>query len=569
MSINWHDTLYSHHAFVSHQRQGLDQLVSEYLDSSPWKLLHGRRGARKLSPDKMTGEQLAEYNASDVRLTAKVWDRMQADLAPHRHVYEHDLCLAELCVAMMYAGIQVDRDRQQELSGLLASEAEYHVAQLRELARDPEVGPYKNARLRIALYDFFRVKPGVRSEKTGLPSTGKEVIEALRGEDSDVGKFCHHLSKARECLKSKSTYVDYPFKGDKNNGMEPIVFPVAGNGGHWDPLGVRAHYQWGPRERRNQTTSGGGHTVSGRLASRLQSAPRYNRLNTPDRVREIYVPRSSDHVFVYFDVKQGEPRVAAFLSGDPARIETTKGDVHAANAKVMFPEVAERGWLDGPAMKDANKGKSFRDLAKTAGLAIDYFAEPDTAQNYMNKNRFDPVTGKANFNAISLSTVTKIIARIRSKYRVYVAYVHSNLEGVRARGWMKDPILGRVRWLGWEPSINDVSNFPVQSTLAGVMNLRSLYLQGTPRFRAWVKQNSEIAARVDLPSWETIRPLDPRVSLVAQVHDSCIYDTPKTLVGMMEDKLNRLWAGKIHLPGGELVLPIDLKSGATRLSECG
>lgn len=563
--ISWADSLYAHHSFVSHSRQGLDQLVSEYLDSSPWKLTHGRRGARKLSPEKMTGEQLAEYNASDVRLTAAVWERMQADLAPELAVYEHDLALAELCTAMTYAGIQIDRDRQQEISTLLASEAAHHVAQIRELSRDPELGPHKVVRLRRALYETFGIRSGIRSPKTGLPSTGKEVIEALRGEDSDVGRFCHHLARAREALKSKSTYVDYPTTGDKHGG--PIVFPVVG----FDDAGSRAHYSWGPRERRNQTTSGGGHTVSGRLASRLQSVPRYNPKNTPDRVREMYVPRSPSHVFVYFDVRQGEPRVAAFLSGDPNMIAATLPgrDVHAENAKVMFPEVALKGWLDGAAMKDPERGKAFRDIAKTAGLAINYFAEPETAQNYMNKNRFDPVTGKPNFKAISLQTVTKIIARIRSRYRIYVQFVHANLARVRTCGHMRDPVLGRIRWLGWEPSITDVSNFPVQSTLAAVMNLRSLFVQGTPRFRAWMVAHPDRAARVNLPPAKACVPLDARISLVAQIHDSCIYDTPIDLVPALEEKLNRLWSQKIHLPGGDLVLPIDLKSGATRLSECG
>lgn len=562
-TINYEDTLYAHHSFASHYRQALDQLVSEYLDSAPWKVEYGRRGAVKLAPEKMGGDMLAAYNAADVRLTAKVWAAIQIDLSKERMVYEHDLCLAELCSDMTYAGIQVDLARLAELSTLLAREAESHIEKMRELSGDPLISPAKPIRLRAAIYDTFKVKKTVTSLKTGKPSTGKEVIEALRGEDTPVGHFCHHLSKARECLKSKSTYVDYPIKGDKNH-PHSIIFQVDGNGGNWDPLGNRAHYQWGPREQRNNRTKGGGHTVSGRLAGRLQSVPRYNPKNTPDRVREIYVPRSANHKFCYFDVKQGEPRVAAFLSGDPNRIATTLGDVHAENAKMAFPEAAAKGWLDGDAKKDPQRGKPLRDLMKNMGLAIDYFAEAERVQKYLAQNRYSP-DGQPLYNILSLQQVNKLIVVIRKKYSIYVGFVHANLARVKECGYMRDPILGRIRWLGWWPSITDVANFPIQAALAAIMNLRSLYIQGSPRFAKWLAKYPAVAEKVGLPK-KPPRPLNPRIQLAAQIHDACYYDTPDDLVGYLEDRVAALWEAKISLAGGDLVLPIDWKVGE-RMSE--
>ena len=567
MGIKWQDTLYAHHAYASHLRQALDQLVSEYTNSSPWKIEHGRRGRgqKKIAPELMAPEDLALYNAKDCRLTAKVWASpvFQADLATQIQVYEHDLCLAELCSDMTYAGIQIDHQRQKQISSLLEISARGHIDRLIELSGDPAIGPNKTENIRRVLYGKFGLKRTVFSERTGKPSTAKAVIEAIRVEDSDVGRFCNHLALARELLKSKSTYVDFPVKGHKKE--PPIVFKVLGNSGNWDPHGVRAHYQWGPRERRNQATAGGGHTVSGRLASRLQSAPRYNRRNPADRVREIYVPRSKDHIFVYFDVKQGEPRVAAYLSGDPERIKATLGDVHAANAKIMFPEIAAKGWLDGDAMKDPAKGKPVRDLAKTSGLAIDYFAEPETAQAYINSHRIDG-DGKALFGVISLRTVRLFIAKVRHRYRVYVAFVESNKKRVEELGYLDSPILGRRRWLGWHPSITDVANYPIQSCLADVMNLRSLYLQGHESFKTFMGKYPELCEKVGLPPRGACRPLDPRIQLVAQIHDSCIFDCPKSLASKLQDKINLLWNAGIDLPGGRLVLPVDLKTGA-RLSD--
>jgi DNA polymerase I-like protein with 3'-5' exonuclease and polymerase domains len=544
--IRWEDTLIAHHSYASHYPQKLDQVVSTYLDSAPWKLDFGRRGdgagGKASKPEAMTSEELVKYNAADVRVTAKAWEAMQVDLAKERPVYDHDICLAELCSAMQKEGIAIDVGRKRLLSKALSDEADALTRQLRRAIGDPHFQPNKVEHVRKALFQTLGVKTFHFTEK-GLPSTGKATLETLRGEDSAAGRFASLLSRRREVLKIKSTYVD----GE----IDELTFALEPGGEK------RVHYSWGPRERRDRRTSGGGHTVSGRLASRLQSAPRYNAAHLPDRVREIYVPRRGNR-FVYFDVKQGEPRVGAYLSGDPTRIGLCGGDVHAGNAKIMFPDVAAKGWLDGEAMKDPARGKPCRDLAKNMGLAIDYFAEAERVYQYLAQNRFGP-DGRVLYGCPSLNTVNAIIAKIRLAYRVYVRFVEGNLSLVRRRGFMRSPVLGRIRWLGWFPPITDVANYPIQSCLADVMNIRTLALAGSPRFRQWLLDNPTAGAKVSLPR----RPLRlPKgVSLVGQIHDACIFDTPKPQVETMKDLLTELWAGEIDLPGGRLILPIDLKVG--------
>jgi len=496
----------------------------------------------------MGGEELCEYNAADCRVTIKAWLALQGDLESERHVYEHDVCLAELCAEMHRAGIRVDRKKQRELSRLLAADAERYQVQMRKLARNPDFRSSRTSDVRRALFETLAVRK-LKFTETGLASTDKSVIEALRGDDTDVGRFATLLVKRREALKAKATYVDYP---------KEIMFAAPGSSSPADA--ARAHYSWGARERRDERTTGGGHTVSGRLASRIQSAPRYNPRNTPDRVREIYIPAPGCE-FVYFDVSQGEPRVAAYLSGDPERIKTTLGDVHAANAKIMFPEAAAKGWLDGDAKKDPQRGKPCRDLAKNMGLAIDYFAEADRVWQYLHQNRFGP-DGKPLYGAPRLNTVKAIIAKIRHVYRVYVRFVYANLERTKKLGYMRDPILGRIRWLGWSPVITDVANYPIQSCLAAVMNLRCLALRRSDRFLAWAKLHPEILTKVGLEANPNRWPRLPRgVPLVAQIHDAVIYDTPRSLVPAVKSAISDIWARPIDLPGGKLILPIDLKTG--------
>jgi DNA polymerase I-like protein with 3'-5' exonuclease and polymerase domains len=553
MAIRFECSLHAHHSYASHLPQKLDQLISVYCDSGPWKIQFGRRGAsaKKQKTEEMTGEDLCKYNAADCRVTIKAWKALQKDLATERRTYDHDMCLLELCSDMERVGVRVDVKRQQELSAAMETAAEGYREEMRHILGDPEFR-VTTARVQKALYDVLAVRKLHFTEK-GAPATGKVVIESLKSDDTDAGRFATALSKWRELMKIKVTYVDFPTE---------IMFPLKREMGLYATDPHRAHYGWGPRERRNQPTAGGGHTVSGRLACRLQSMPRYNPRNLADRAREIYVP-APGNIFTYFDVSQGEPRVAAFLSGDPERIKTTYGDVHAENAKIMFPEVAAKGWLDGPDKKDPTRGKPIRDLAKTMGLAIDYFAEAETAFAYMSQNRFGP-DGKALFGLPKLGTVAAMISKIRFRYKRYVQYVTANLETVKRTGYMRSPVLGRIRWFGWFAAITYIANFPVQSTLADVMNLRSLFLQGHPRFFAFLRKYPEIAEKVSLPK-KPIR-LPKGVQIVGQIHDSCIFENPRYQEKAMKEILAEVWAAPIRLDGGDLILPIDCKSGG-RLSE--
>ena len=553
--IKYGDSLLAHHSYASHLPQRLDELVSEYVDSSPWKITFGRRGAssKKHDIEEMSGEELVKYNLADARLTAKVWHAMQPDLDRERKVYEHDLCLVELCNDMQRAGIRVDRGRQRELSSAMLVAADEYREDMRKLLGLPGFQPSKAEEVRQALYKTLSARR-TKFTKTGLPAADKEVLEAMRSDDTDAGRFATLMGKWREVKKVKSTYIDYP---------REIMFSTGDDRPYgFDPH--RAHYGWGPREHRGRPTEGGGHTVSGRLACRLQSVPRYNHRNLADRAREIYVP-AKGHVFTYFDVSQGEPRVAAFLSGDPERIKTTLGDVHAENAKIMFPAAAAKGWLDGDAKKDPARGKPIRDLAKTMGLAIDYFAEVETAFAYMSQNRFGP-DGKALFGLPKMSELAVIISKIRFRYRVYVKYVMANLAKVKKCGHLRSPVLGRIRHLGWNPIITFVANAPVQMTLGDIMNLRSMFLQGSPQFFAWLKKYPEIGEKVSLPKKRIKMPKN--VVPVAQVHDSFFFDAPKREANAMKEILQELWAGPIHLDGGDLILPIDLKTG-DRMSSLG
>ncbi len=497
--IRWDDTLIAHHAFASHLPQRLDHVVSEYCDSAPWKLAHRQQDGAdynpKVLPVNMGPEELALYNSIDTRLTAIVWERMQGDLARERHVYEEDMKLAAVCRDMHWAGINIDTERQAELSELASRRRAALKGVMRHIIGEPNFKPGQLEEVRRVLFRKLRGRYTAITA-SGKPSTANATLEALRGDDTRLSRFADALLKWRLVGKVKSTYIDW---------VEP------------NPITGRMHYTWRVHG-----------TVSGRLSCRFQSVPRWAPDDVSARVREIYIPAKGNS-FVYFDVSQAEMRLAAYLSADPAFIKACGKDVHEGNARVVFQEIAAKGWFDGDAKKDPLRGKPYRDISKNLGFAIAYGAEAEKVFIYLRSKGFD----------VSYRAVEMILARLRSAYHVYYSYVESNLAAVRKCGYMRTPILGRIRWLGWWPKPTEVSNFPVQSSLADIMNSRMIEIQSR---------------------------LPKGANLILQVHDSCAYDVPVRMVGHVQELIKEVWARPIELPGGSLTLPIDLKVGE-RFSE--
>lgn len=787
MFDNVEDSILACHSFASHFPHSLAWLVSEYIDSRPWKLIHrgGYDDEKGLAPQDLSGDQLTEYCAEDCRLTKLAWDRLQPDLARERVIYEHDKALARVCHDMQFEGIGVDAERRRELSLKCKHRRRAFVGHMRKELGCPDFAPGKLDQVREAIFGQLGGRL-IRYTAAGKPSTNNETLEALSGDESKLARFAQQLLNWRVVGKIKSTYLD-----------SVLVNSTTG----------RAHFS---------IKSFG--TVSGRLASRLQSCPRYAPDNPEDRVREIYVPRPGN-VFVYFDVCfaegtlidtpegpktieslrdgdyvftyrnrrpavskvnrsqstglretlevtldngeriyatpdhnwlvcpdrqdddpvktptanlrvgmrllplrkvmtgpqncrrenlyahkaieyipthhavaeavwgprpegshvhhvdhdytnnapdnivyvdgskhlsehgketarkcwdspsirakmvaalrkvaretpdwvcgrnnprwgdrrgrdflkcffcnksferfkchsakycsracyhaarakglnhkivsikpaglravwslgverdhnyalaagvfvcncQAEMRIAGYVSGDPKMITSVEGDVHANNAKLVFPEQAAKGWFDGEAKKDPKRGKRYRDICKNFGFAICYGAEADKLFLTLRRKGF-PIT---------LQQCEIILNKLHSEYRVYYKYVSDNVERVRKCGYMRTPVIGRIRWLGWSPKPTDISNFPVQSCLADIMNLRMIEL------------HKRIAGM--------------RSRIVMQIHDALILDCPPDEAMTVETWIKELWSEPVKLAGGDLVLPIEMKRGY-RWSELG
>jgi uracil-DNA glycosylase family 4 len=489
------DTLVAHHAFASHLPKSLLQVASVYTDASPWK--HAAKGEAKGEkglPHQLTPDELARYNAADVGLTDLSWHRMQADLEDELDVYEIDMRIAQMCANMRISGFPFDVDRARVLGKTLQARKNALLGLMRDLTRMPYFSPSKPDDIRKALFGRFH-SPLITPTPTGLASTSRAILEQLRSGEDKAGRLSDLILRWRDAAKTKSTYLG--------------VFV------HEDG---RVHENWriGP--------------VTGRLACRLMTLPRYvpdkhGVVDPTDCVRECYVAKPG-YTLVYFDLSQAEMRMAAWLSQDPVFMHACKGDVHAGNARVLFPEAVAEGMLiDDKAAKTI--GAKFRNIAKNAGFAVTYLAGWETVYAYLTSHGFPEVSAR---------DCKAMLDRLHTAYRGYFRYVDNNIAFVRRCGHLRSLKSRRIRWLGQYAKPTEIANTPVQTGIADFMNER-------------------------LPLVEDRLP--SHAALIAQIHDAGIFHVRNDQVKSVNQIIDDVYGPPIEADDGRapLVIPTDKKTG--------
>lgn len=268
-------------------------------------------------------------------------------------------------------------------------------------------------------------------------------------------------------------------------------------------------------------------TPTGRLACRspnLQNLTTSGVKEPEQRIREIY-RAAPGHTFVSFDLSQVEPRIAAYISGDKNMINNIESqDFHTENAKILFGNLPQ---LMDPVRAKKGDGAPMRKAAKSAGLAVNYLAGADKLHSKLNEDF-----------PIKFATVVQMLESLHKVYAGYYKYVDSNIEFVRKHGWLKIGYLsGRIRYLGHAPEPSKVANSPIQSGAADVMN----------------RLLQRIRKRI--PKW-----------LVAQVHDSGVFEVPNARVEEMRAIIIEEADKTVHINGYDVKFPIEMKIGQ-RLSE--
>lgn len=237
-------------------------------------------------------------------------------------------------------------------------------------------------------------------------------------------------------------------------------------------------------------------------------------------VRSLYTA-SPGHRLVIFDKKQLEMRVAAYASGDRAMMAACESsDLHAANAEAIFGDM----YL---ACDDKTQRYALRQMAKSAGFAVCYMAEANTVYQRII------ATGQA----ITLRQVEAMLRKMRRGFAGYYAWQEARLLDIIRTGYVESPILHRKRWLGHEPSPTEAANYPIQGGAADIMN-------GL------------------LPELEPLIAKECYGRMVAQVHDSAVFDVPERYVArskmLCEDLNSREQCLSSSGEQLRVVFPIDL-----------
>jgi uracil-DNA glycosylase family 4 len=568
------DTLIAHYSFASDKPKSLAFVGSIYTDASPWKIKFKTGSEEKgVAGFGVKKEDLARYNAADVMEGSLAWVRMQPDLGPERRVYEHDMRHAALVRKFQINGLLVDQARMKQLSQKLKFRSAALLGEMRSLLGKKSFNPSKPNDIRWGLFKKLKAKTYYGPPTpTGLPSTAASVLEVLKQHDNKAGRLADLIVRWRSANDSRSEYLDnvkidvdgrvhahwrsYGTVNGRPATRNPNILNITRieycpGCGEAMLDGMRHYDSWALVEKSIDKWSGRGkaktwriletsrpeeaeaelmsglsathHLISSRCLANCKKTGNPRPEPQPEsQLRDIYIAPDG-HTWVYFDLSQVEMRFAANLSGDDTFIKSCLGDVHAANARILFAGIP--GALDD--LQDPKgRGKRFRDIAKDCGFAISYLAEADNLFTHLLERGFE----------VDMDVCQDAIDRIHTAYWRYYEWAYEQIALCRRQGYLRTAFIGRKRWMGYHPKPTEIPPFLISGGTADVMNERL---------------------------WQIDQRLPRGVKQVLYQYDSAIYETPDHLVDEVKGIISSVWAEPVVIPGEGREFPqlIDLKTG--------
>lgn len=260
--------------------------------------------------EKVSVDALSTYLREDLHTTARLRSFLTRQLREKPEVYawyrEVELVIVVILTEMEYAGVQIDKDRLQQLSEEFTRDCGAILERLNRLAgRKPDGEPYNlnsTKQLQEVLFEKFKL-PKTEKTKTGY-STDIKSLQQVLSKTNHI--FVRLLLEYRELSKLLSTYCN------------PILERLDNDD--------RLHGSF------NQTF-----TVTHRLSS---SSP--NLQNIPSKkeigrlIRECFIAKKGHKLYIA-DYGQVELRILAHYSQDEAllKIFTSGEDLHEATGRLM------------------------------------------------------------------------------------------------------------------------------------------------------------------------------------------------------------------------------------------
>ncbi|MBQ5830246.1 MAG: DNA polymerase I, partial [Alistipes sp.] len=430
------DTMILHYLLDPESRHNMNYLAERYLRYTPIAIesLIGK-GARQLTMDRVSVEQVKEYAAEDADITlqlkAALWPQIvEQGLEQLYHTIEEPMI--EVLAEMELAGVKIDSQQLADYAVELNRELAELESEIRTLADEPALNINSARQLGEVLFGKLRLAEKPKMTKTRQYSTDEEYLQSFAGKHRIVDLVLRY----RGVKKLISTYVE---------ALPLLVNPISG----------RIHTSF------NQAV-----TATGRLSStnpNLQNIPVRDQMGR--RIREAFIPSDEEHLLLSADYSQVELRLMAHLSGDPSLVEAFRQgeDVHAATAaKLYHKSIAE-------------VTSEERRRAKTANFGIIYGISA-----FGLAQRLDIPRGEAR----------ELIEGYFATYPKVKEYMERVVGEARQLGYVTT-IFGRRRFLSDISSRNAVArgvaernaiNAPIQGSAADIMKLAMVEIQR--RFRA-------------------------------------------------------------------------------------
>lgn len=573
------DTMLLHRLAESEMPHGLAYIVSMYAHAPSWKT---NREGNKLSTASESDEELLTYCCMDTVLTARVLRPLIEHMkrSGQEQLFGIDTAMQAICADMHTVGMWVDQDARTTKERELLARRHALLTEIRQQLGKPDFNPGSVQQLREVLFEEWGLVADLddkeRLTDNNDPSTSDLVLRTFLSDSSVTG---HHraviklIRYYRKVMKVLGTYVTK---------MRPSDVEAE------DELGWDDDDEWVDRETRRLyglKKMGIVNPVTGRMypgynsavavTGRLSSSKPINAQNYPKVLRAL-VRAAPGHILVGADMDQVELRIAAARWGVQLYLRAfAEGkDPHSMTAFAVFglefckaagidPACFERpGKLVG-ASYDA-KGKfigtgdaeKMRTLSKAVQYASQYQALVETVAQLIRKTEVparNPDGTERSDGTTDLPFATMKLRRVREMRDNWLKGAPEFESGWAAEiahfkkhGYVQEYVTGRKRFFldtaqatDGKGSTNDIVNFPIQASAAGLMNLALVKLHRAIPLHAW----------------------GPGTGIINQCHDSIVVECPEDGCQVYTDA--ETGKKKVHVPEGSIPWQV-----ARLLEEC-
>lgn len=515
------DTILLHRLVESELPHGLGFVGSMYTDAPSWKT---DREGRKLAFDAETDEQLHTYCAYDVSITAAILPPLFQSVKMRKQdsLVELDHKVQRICAEMHMVGMYVDQKKRLAFEQKYIKEIGKRLVDLRDAAPIPDFNPGSSHQVRKILFGDWRLVAPVderdRYTASGDPATSDDILRSLltlKDLTEEQKQFVLKLRRYRKAQKLLGTYIVKlrPWSEQAELGWDDEE--------DFEDAEMRKKYGIDRVGIVNPATGRmyPGYNAHVAVTGRLSSSKPINAQNFPKGLRAMVVPQPG-HVFIGADADQLELRIAAARWGAARYIRAfdAGADPHSSTAFAVFGKEFQKaegfpgGRWDGDLFIPDGTGKwtadakSFRDLAKRVQYASQYMATVETVHRVICQTETENADGTTSLPYLNLS--------LREVRRMHEAWLEGcpefprgwdrEIEAYRKQGYLAEPITGRRRDFLDGENPNELVNFNIQGSAAGLMNLGMIRLaEEVPVFK-----------------------YGPGTGIINQCHDAMVLEVP-------------------------------------------